>query len=292
MNKGEFLGNKIADAVTKSNDGKIVNQELVEEIIIPPEERDEILTKLRQVLLKVEHYKLSKLLNYSTVSKFVAQKWVGVNDLSSGKYSVNKDILLTMPRSDLCDYSNAYIVVKERISVTGNNVANRRNKKQTFKNNIPFKQPISKINNTSIDNAEDLDILMPIYNLLEYSNNYSMTSGSLWNYSRDEVNDSANENNDANNFRINNNKTTTSKSFEHKTKVIGITPNNDSRLDAEVVVPLKYLSNFCRSLDLHLINCEIELDLSWSRYCVISEILRTSRTVGDLPAQQVATESN
>ena len=139
MNKGEFLGNKIADAVTKSNDGKIVNQELMEQIIIPPEERDEILTKLRQVLLKVEHYKLSKLLNYSTVSKFVAQKWVGVNDLSSGKYSVNKDILLTIPRSDLCDYSNAYIVVKERISVTGNNAANRRNKKQTFKNNIPFK---------------------------------------------------------------------------------------------------------------------------------------------------------
>ena len=81
---------------------------------------------------------------------------------------------------------------------------------------------------------------MPKYNLLEYSNNYSMTSGSFRNYYRDEVNDSANENNNANNFRINNNKTTISKSFEYKTKLIGSTPNNDSRLDAEVVVPLKY----------------------------------------------------
>ena len=74
-----------------------------------------------------------------------------------------------------------------------------------------------------------------------------MTSGSLWNYYRDEVNDSANENNDGNNFRISNNKTTTSKSFEYKTKLIGCTPNNDSRLDAEVVIPLKYLSDFRRS---------------------------------------------
>ena len=122
---------------------------------------------------------------------------------------------------------------------------------------------------------------MPIYNLLEYSNNHSVTSGSLWNHYRDEVNESANENNDANSFRINNNKTTTttSKSFEYRTKLIGSTPNNNSRLDAEVVVPLKYLSNFCRSLDLSLINCEIELGLPWSRYCVINEISRTSRAV-------------
>ena len=71
-----------------------------------------------------------------------------------------------------------------------------------------------------------------------------MTSGSLWNYYRDEVNDSANENNDANNFRINNNKTTRSKCFKYNSKLIGRTPNNDHRLDTEVVVPLKYLSNF------------------------------------------------
>ena len=79
---------------------------------------------------------------------------------------------------------------------------------------------------------------MPAYKFLEYSDNYSMTSGNLCNYYGDAVNDSGDENNDANNFRINNNKTTTSKPFEYKTKLIGSTLNNDSRLDIEVVVPL------------------------------------------------------
>ena len=94
-------------------------------------------------------------------------------------------------------------------------------------------------------------------------------------YYSDEVNDSANENNDASNYRINNNKITASKSFENKTKIIGKTPNDNDILDVEVVIPLKYLSNFGRSLDLPLINCEVKLDLSWSRYCIISAVSRT-----------------
>ena len=112
----------------------------------------------------------------------------------------------------------------------------------------------SKINNTYIDNAEDLDIVMPMYNLLEYSDNYSITSGSLLNYYRDEINDDENE---SVNNRINNNKTIRSKSFEYKTKLIGSTPSDNNILDTEVVVPLKYLSDFWRSLDWPLINCEI-----------------------------------
>ena len=97
--------------------------------------------------------------------------------------------------SDLCDYSDAYVVVKETITVEGDNNAKKRNKKLTFKNNAPFfRSCISKINNTFIDNAEDLDIVMPIYNLLECSGNCYMTSGSLWNYHRDEINDDANGN--------------------------------------------------------------------------------------------------
>ena len=87
-----------------------------------------------------------------------------------------------------------------------------------------------------------------------------MTSGSLWNSYRDEVKYSANEI-DNNDNQINSNKTTTSKSFEYKTKIIGSTLNI---LDKEVIVQLKYVSNFWRFLDLPLINCEIELDLSWS----------------------------
>ena len=144
----------------------------------------------------MEHYKISKLLNNSAVAKFVTKKWVEVNDLSSGQYSVNKNIRFqtSLLRSDLCDYSNAYIVVKGRVSVTNNNSANRIYKKLTFKNNVPLRSCITKINNIFIDNAEDLDIVMPMYNLLQYSNNYSMTSGKLWNYYRDEINDNENEN--------------------------------------------------------------------------------------------------
>ena len=170
---GKLLGNKITDAVTKSHGDKIVKQEPVEGMIISPEKRDEILNKLRQ---EMEHYQISKLLNDSTVSTFVTKKWIEVNDLSSGQYSVNKNIRhkTSMLRSDLCDYSDAYIVVKGRISVTGTNAANRRNKNLTFKNNALFRSCILKVNNTFIDNAEDLDIVMPMYNLLEYTDSYSM----------------------------------------------------------------------------------------------------------------------
>ena len=114
----------------------------------------------------------------------------------------------------------------------------------------------------------------PMYNLLEYSDNCFMKLGSLWNYYRDEVNHD-------DNYRINNSKTTASKSFEYKTKLIGSKPDNNSRLYAEVVVPLKYLSNFWRSLDLPLINCEIQLDLPRSKNCVISEVSRASEVDGD-----------
>ena len=114
--------------------------------------------------------------------------------------------------------------------------------------------------------------LMPMYNLLEYSDNYSVTSGRLWNYYRDEVNDDSNEDNAAD-IKISNKKTLTGKYFEYKAKSIGSMPNNNNNiLDAEVVVPLKHFSNVWRSLDLPSINCKIELNLSWSKECIMSEI--------------------
>ena len=79
------------------------------------------------------------------------------------------------------DYSDAYIVVKGTITVKGTNNVNKKNKELVFKNNVPFKSCISKNNSTFIKNVEELDIVMPIHNLLEYNNNYSMTSGNLWN---------------------------------------------------------------------------------------------------------------
>ena len=89
------------------------------------------------------------------------------NDLSSSQYSVNKNIRFTTPmvKSVLFDYSDAYIVVKEEIAVKGDSNTNRRNKKLTFKNNVLFRSCISKINNIFVDNAEDVGIVMPMYNL-------------------------------------------------------------------------------------------------------------------------------
>ena len=117
---------------------------------------------------------------------------------------------------------------------------------------------MSKINNVFTLN-EDLDIFMLMYNLLEHSKNYSITSGRLWNYYRDDVNDAAN-------YKVKNCKTITNKFFEYKTKIIGSTPNKNNKLNAKLVVPLKYLSNFWRSLEFLLINCEIEPDLSWLKF--------------------------
>ena len=164
------------------------------------------------------------------MSKFVTRKWIEVKVLSSSQYSAIKNIRLMlmlrlMLRSDLCDCSDAYIVVKGTITVTGTADAKKGIKNLIFKNNTPFRSCISKINNTILDNAEYLDIVMPMYNLLEYSENYSVTSGSLWNYYRDEVSDAANE--IIVNHRINNNKTTTSKYFQYKTKIVGIGNSND-----------------------------------------------------------------
>ena len=111
--------------------------------------------------------------------------------------------------------------------------------------------------------------------MLEYSVSDSMTSGSLRNYHRDEVNVDADE--IAANYRTISNKITKSRSFEYKTKILRRESINNKILNAEVAVPFKYLSNFCGSLDLVLINCEIELNLSWSKACVISEISRTPK---------------
>ena len=143
-----------------------------------------------------------------------------------------------MLRSDLCDFSDAYIVVKGDITVTNPNNA-KRNKAVAFKNNAPFINCISKINGIKIDNAEDLDVVMPMYNLLEYSKNYRKTTGSLWNYYRDEPSNPLSSN---------------SESFKYKTSIVGKTPqNNDSLTNAKSVILLKHLSNFWSSLDIPLI---------------------------------------
>ena len=100
---------------------------------------------------------------------------------------------------------------------------------------------------------------MPMYNLLEYSQKYSKTTGSLLNYYRDETNSGVDGENDSINYSIEN-----SKSFEYKTSITGKLEGNSTEKEVEIVVPLKHLSNFWRTLDLALINCELKLTLTWS----------------------------
>ena len=128
-----------------------------------------------------------------------------------------------MLRSDLFDFSDAYIVVKGTITLTktnGRGIIDIRNRFLAFKNNAPFTNCISKINNALIDNAEDLDVVMPMYNLIEYSKNYRKTTGSLWNYYRDEHNDFP-----ANNYNAN--PITSSESFKYKSSIAGKTSNTN-----------------------------------------------------------------
>ena len=119
---------------------------------------------------------------------FNTKKWIEFYDQSGGIYNVNKEIRIkaSMLRSDLSDFSDTYIVMKGTITLGGDNKANKRNKSAAFKNNAPFINCISKINGVQIGNAEDLDVVMPMYKLIEYSKNYRKTTGCLWNYYRDE----------------------------------------------------------------------------------------------------------
>ena len=122
-------------------------------------------------------------------SKFRTKNWVEINDESRGTYSTNSQTKFktSMLRLSLCDYSDAYIAVKGTITVPNiGTVAtqNNRNKEVIFKNCTPFTDWMSEINNTQIDNAKDIDVVMNIYNLIEYSENYSKASRSLWLYYR------------------------------------------------------------------------------------------------------------
>ena len=156
-----------------------------------------------------------------------------------------------MLKSSLCDYSDAYIFVKGTITVNNTAAAdanaNNTNKKVIFKNCAPFTKCISEINNTQVDNAKDIDIVMSMYNLIEYSDNYSKTPGSLWQHCKDIP--AVDNNNAIVNF-VENNLTDL---FNFKVKMTG-----------QMCGP----SNFWRTLEMLLINCKINLILTWSTNCV------------------------
>ena len=172
-----------------------------------------------------------------------------------------------MLRSDLCDYSNVYILLKGDTIVTDANNA-KINKSVAFKNNARFINCISKINGVKTDNAEDLDVVLSMYNLIEYSRKYRKITGTLWNYYRDEPSDPLCSN---------------SESLKYKTSITGNTYNigageagyNEDKVgknETEIAIPLKHLGNFWRALNIPLINCEIEVILTWPKNCVLTDI--------------------
>ena len=219
----------------------------------------------------MEYQKIANLLDSASNKpfKFRTRNWVEINDGIRGANCPNKQIRFktAMLRSSLCDYSDAYIVAKGNVTVNNRAgdgaAANNIGKKLIFKNCAPFTNCISKVNNTQIDNTEYIDIVMSMYNLIEYSDHYSKTSGSLWQYFKEipAVNNAGGI--------VDFNGTNAPDSFNFKTKTTGQTDENGRIDNVEIMAPLKYLSSFWRTLEMPLINCEVELILTWSANCVI-----------------------
>ena len=204
---------------------------------------------------------------------FATKKWYIINDENNTNYGVNKDTGADNPdttkydtrvlKPNLCDYTEAYILVDGTIRATNAVNATRL----ALKNCAPFIKCNLEINDAHVYTAENLVIVMPMYNLIEYSDNYQDSSATLYQYKRDEPpEDDAVADLTADN----------SSSFKYKIKLLGnvteVVGNAAGvrRLIVKIVVPLKYLSNFFRSLKMPLINCKIKLNLTWKKECVLS----------------------
>ena len=210
----------------------------------------------------MEYDKINNLLGSQSenLSKFVTREYVRVNSLSN-TYDENKSIRFKTPmlRSDLCDYADTYILVSGTILVEADHIGagvdenrDRRNRPLILKNNAPFISCITKIN-------------------------YKKTVGSLYNYYRDELSDD-DDNNNFDNIKVVN-----SNAFRYKNKITsntynlgaadaGYDANKNGKQDIELAIPLKYLGNFWRALNMLLISCEVFLELKWNKNCIITSL--------------------
>ena len=211
----------------------------------------------------METQKIVNLLNDSNNenSKFATKKWYVIDSESNGNYSHHNPIkfLTKSIESSLCDYSDAYILVTGNITVVGAD----DNTKVAFKNCAPFRKCRTEINETFIDEAEHINIAMPMYNLIVYTDNYSDTSGSLWGFKRDEIEGNVD-------LTVDNHIPNNSTSFKYKSSIIR------NRNSVKIAVPLKYSSNLWRSLEMPLINCKAELSLTLDLSCVLCTLAGAS----------------
>ena len=216
----------------------------------------------------MESQKIINLLdsNDNESQKFATKRWYIIYDQNTGNAYGNGENGTTIKfetkaiKPNLCDYSDAYILV------TGNIQNKPANSLVAFKNCAPFRTCDITINDEHIEKAEDLDIVMPMYNLLEYSDNYQDSTGSLYQLKKDEPPD--------NNADVANNTT----SLVYKSKLISGTDNNNVN-NVKLVVPLKYISSFFRSLEMPLVTCKIDLELTWHKDCMISSAVATAGLV-------------
>ena len=219
----------------------------------------------------MENQKIINLLDkIDTDSKhFATKKWYIINDENNTNYGVNKDTGADNPdtirydtrvlKPSLCDYAEAYILIDGTIRAA----AADANTRLALKTCALSTKCNLEINDEHVDTAENLDITIPMYNLIEYSDNYQDSSATFYQYERDEppeydaVADLTADN---------------SSSFKYKVSLLGnpVLDGNITKRSVKVVLPLKYLSNFFRSLEMPLINCKIKLDLTWKKECVLS----------------------
>ena len=192
----------------------------------------------------------------SEESKFATKKWYVIDSLTTkGKYMQSNTIKF---ETEIIK-SDTFILVTENITVAANNDTD-----VTFKDCAPFSTGAIKINDVFVDEANHIYIAMPMYNLIECSNSYSDTSGSLWQFKRDEVPD--------NNADLT---IDSSQSFKYNAALLGKTTDvvnniNGSTKDGKIVVRLKYLSDFWRSLEMPLTDCQVYLELKWIEGCILS----------------------
>ena len=219
----------------------------------------------------MENQKIINLLDKSDTNSihFATKKWYIINDENNTNYGVNNDTGANNPdtikydtrvlKPNLCDYADGYILVDVTTRGTGGN----NNTRLALKNCAPFTKCNLEINDEHVDTAENLDIAMPMYNLIEYSGNYQDSSATLYQYKRDEPPEA----DPIADLTVN-----TSSSFKYKVNLLGDinVVGGIVRLNVKVVVPLKYLSNFFRLLEMPLINCKIKLNLIWKKECVLS----------------------
>ena len=202
--------------------------------------------------------------------KFATRKWYVINDQNNTDYGEGNEDSTTVKfetkviKSNLCDYSDAYILVTGDITVDRNN----DDVEAAFKNCALFRKWITHVNDEHIDDAAGLDITMPMYNLIEYSDTYWDTSESLWQFKREEspVTDTGNPGDLT---------TDNSSSFKYKSSLLKekIITEGQTRVfkGVKIVVPLKYLSNSWTSLEMPLIYCKIHFELSWTKDCVLAK---------------------